>query len=159
MIRKFKELQKYLLACAIKPTYIRLIILRYLGRPDFHPTAEEIYKRMLKKIPTISRTSVYNTLNLFYEKGVVSPLFFTNQEARFELKKEHHHHFLCEKCGKIIDLELQCKYFKAGELGGHKVKGLHSCFQGVCKNCLKKDEKLVIKNEFDYKSSMRNLPK
>lgn len=156
MITKFKELQKYLLACSIKPTYIRLIILRYLNRSDFHPTAEEIYKGILKKIPTISRTSVYNTLNLFWEKGVVSPLFLTNQETRFEFKKEHHHHFLCEKCGKIIDLEFQCKYFKTGEFDGHKVKGLQSCFQGVCKNCFKKDEKLVVKKDFNHKTLMTN---
>ncbi|MBN2246531.1 MAG: transcriptional repressor [Candidatus Aminicenantes bacterium] len=137
MITKFKELQNHLLTHAIKPTFIRLLILSYMNRSDFHPNAEEIYKGILKKIPTISRTSVYNTLSLFREKGVIIPLYLTSREARFELKKEQQrNHFLCEKCGKIIDLEFQYKYFKAEELNGHRVKGLHSCFYGICKNCL-----------------------
>lgn len=156
MITKFKELQKILLEHNVKPTYIRLLILRSLNRSDFHPTAEEIYKKMLKEIPTISRTSVYNTLNLFCEKGLVAPLF-SGIETRFEFKKEPHHHFLCEKCGKLIDLDIQCTYFKAGQFEGNKVKGLHSCFQGICEQCLQKsgdflEKKKVNKNKFKEKS-------
>lgn len=159
MITNFKVLQKYLLAHAVRPTHIRLIILQYLNRSDFHPTAAEMYKDILKKIPTISKTSIYNTLNLFCEKGVVSPLFLTSQEARFECEKEHHHHFLCELCGKIIDLGFQSRYFKAGELDGHKVKELQICFQGICKSCLQKDKKLVKKKDFNHNTSVTSILK
>lgn len=135
MITKLEGLQKHLLDHSIKPTFIRLLILEFLNRKDFHPTAEEIYKGILKKIPTVSRTSVYNTSNLFSKKGLLLPLFL-GKETRFEFKKDNHHHFLCEKCGKLIDLEIHCEYFNAGQLGGHEIKELYSCFKGVCKQCL-----------------------
>jgi Fur family peroxide stress response transcriptional regulator len=156
MIPNFDELQKNLLAHAIKPTYIRLIILRCLNKYDFHPTAEDIYNEILKEIPTISRTSVYNTLNLFCEKGLVMPLFL-GLETRFEFKKDHHHHFLCKKCGKIIDLDLQCTYFNAGQIDGNEVRELHSCFQGICKQCLQQGKDYVMKKKANNKN-LRKIP-
>lgn len=138
MITKLESFKKRMQASKIKPTYIRLRILDYLERNKVHPTAEAIYKALEKEIPTISRTSVYNTLNVFYEKGLVNPLFITGLEARFDSNISSHHHFLCEKCSQIIDLDIECSYFKKGNVKGHRITELHGYFKGICRECLKK---------------------
>jgi len=138
MITKMESIKNKLQANKIKPTYIRLKILNYLKKNKAHPTAEGIYKALEKEIPTISRTSVYNTLNVFYEKGIVTPLFITGLEARFEINISSHHHFLCEKCGRIIDLDIECDYFQKGNVKGHRIIELHGYFKGICRECLKK---------------------
>ncbi|MFQ6070914.1 MAG: Fur family transcriptional regulator [Candidatus Aminicenantales bacterium] len=123
----------------IKPTYIRLRILDYLESNDRHPTAESIYDALSKEIPTISRTSVYNTLNYFHQKGLVNLLYITGSETRYDSRTSPHHHFLCEKCGRIYDLDIECVYFQEGSVQGHKIEELHGYFRGTCKECLKKE--------------------
>ncbi len=105
-----------------------------------HLTVEVIYKSLEKEIPTISRTSVYNTLNLFHEKDLVTTIFITGLETRFDSNTSPHQHFYCEKCKRIIDLNIKCNYFKKGNTQGHKITELHGYFKGICKDCLKKGE-------------------
>lgn len=138
MITKLELFKNRLKSKKIKPTYIRLRILDYLETNKVHPTAEAIYKVLIREIPTISRTSVYNTLNVFYEKGLITPLFITGLEARFDSNISPHHHFLCEKCGQIINLDIECDYFKKGSVKGHRITELHGYFKGICNDCLKK---------------------
>ena len=138
MITKLKSFKNRLQSKEIKPTYIRLKILDYLEKNKVHPTAEAIYKALEKEIPTISRTSVYNTLSVFYEKGLATQLFITGLEARFDNNISPHHHFLCEKCGQIIDLDIECSYFKKENVKGHRITELHGYFKGICGECLKK---------------------
>lgn len=149
MITKMELFKNKLQEKEIKPTYIRLKVLDYLEKNKVHPTAEVIYKALVKKIPTISRTSVYNTLNVFYEKGLVTPLFITGLKARFDSNISSHHHFLCVKCRQIIDLDIECSYFKKGKVKAHKITELHGYFKGICRDCLKKEktEKKKIGNQ------------
>jgi Fe2+/Zn2+ uptake regulation proteins len=140
MITNMKLFKNKLEENGIKPTYIRLKILNYLEMNKSHPTAEAIYKTLEKQIPTVSRTSVYNTLDVFYENGLVTPIFITGLEARFDSNISPHHHFFCEKCRQIIDLDIECNHFKNGNVQGHKITELHAYFKGICKDCLKKGE-------------------
>ena len=112
MNTKLESIKKELKDRGIKPTLIRLKIMDYLLKNHTHPTAEDIYLALEKDIPTISRTSVYNTLNMFSEKSLVVPLVLTGTETRYDGKLSSHHHLLCEKCGKIIDLDIECQFFK-----------------------------------------------
>jgi len=130
-----KLFKNWLQSNNVKPTIIRVKILEYLNENKTHPTAETIYNKLEKEIPTISRTSVYNTLNLFSRLGLICPMSVTGKEARYDIKMSPHHHFLCEKCGRIIDLDVECKYQKKGNVGGHKITEWHSYFKGVCKEC------------------------
>ena len=139
MVSNMKELINILESLEIKPTYERLRILKYLKENKVHPTVNMIYDEVLKEIPTISKTTVYNTLNLFIEKGIVSPINITGTEERFDITTKPHHHFLCEKCGEIIDIDIECPYCKKGYIFEHKIKELHGYFKGICKNCLGKD--------------------
>ena len=132
---------KYLLnEKAIKPTYQRLKVLDYMAKNiGNHPTAEMIYAELIKEIPTISMTTVYNTLSAFLEKDLINGVTITGTEVRYDLNVESHHHFLCKKCNKIIDVDVPCQFAeKQGKLiDGHRIEEIHGYFKGTCKNCLR----------------------
>ena len=135
---KFKQvLQKV----GLKPTYQRLRILEYLGEHEVHPTVEMIDHALIQDIPTISKTTIYNTLNALVEKGIIHAITITGTETRYDYKGFPHHHFLCRGCGKIIDMEVECPYLEKKEWGGHKIEELHGYFKGICKECSKKKER------------------
>jgi len=138
MITNMESIKTTLQEKGIKPTYVRLKILDYLERNRFHPTAEDIFKALEKDVPTLSRTSIYNTLNTFKENGLLNSLFITSSEVHFDRNTVPHHHFFCNECKKIIDLNIDCAYFKEGDVEGHKITELHGYFFGICKDCLKK---------------------
>lgn len=137
MVSNMKKLKEILESAGIKPTYERLRILKYLEDNINHPTVNMIYDKIVKEIPTISKTTVYNSLDLFAEKGLVLPLIITGTEVRYDRNAKPHHHFLCEKCGRIYDINIECPYFKKGYVDGHKITELHGYFKGICKECLK----------------------
>ncbi|MBE0479162.1 transcriptional repressor [Candidatus Aerophobetes bacterium] len=138
MITNLEKIKNCLKEKGIKPTYQRLKILNYLKESREHPNIEMIYKDLVKEIPTISKTTIYNTLHLFVEKELVLTLSILEFEKKFDGDTSFHQHFLCERCGRIIDLncEASCTYPKIKQIDGHKVKGMCSYFKGICKDCL-----------------------
>lgn len=139
MSSNMDEIIKLLEKEKVKPTFERLSILQYLEKKHNHPTAAMIYDDLVKRIPTISKTTVYNSLNLFIEKGIVTPLYITGSEVRFDLNTSQHHHFLCEKCGRIYDITIVCPFLSKTEIQGHQIKQKHGYFRGICKHCLEKE--------------------
>jgi len=125
----------------IKPTIERLSILKYLDRNHNHPTASMIFDEVETKIPTISKTTVYNSLKLFIENGIVTPLYITGAEVRYDFTAKPHHHFFCENCGKIFDLVVDCPIFSKKHFQGHLIRQQHGYFRGICKDCLEKEAK------------------
>jgi len=138
MNKNLKKFKIILESKGIKPTYQRLRILKYLEENKVHSTVEMIYKDLVKEIPTISRATVYNTLNTLMKKGLVIPVTIPGLETRFDSNVSWHHHLLCEDCGRIIDLDIECQYFEKGEVEGHRIKELHAYFKGICRDCLEK---------------------
>lgn len=133
-----ENIKELLVSKGIKPTYQRLKILEYLARHKTHATADMIYHSLVKEIPTMSRTTVYNTMKSFLEKGIVKSVEITGTEARFDLNVKSHHHFLCDKCGRIIDIEVVCPNISRTEIDGHRIKDLYGYFKGTCCDCLAK---------------------
>jgi len=140
MSPNMQDIKRILEDVEIKPTYERLSILQYLDKNYNHPTAAMIFEEVVKRVPTISKTTVYNSLKLFMEKGIVTPLYITGSEVRYDLNTEQHHHFLCEQCGKIYDLAIDCPYMKKTKIQGHQIKQKHGYFRGICKTCLEKNK-------------------
>jgi len=139
MITKLKRLKDILEEKGIKPTFQRLKIFEHISsNKDNHPTVEMIYEKLLKDIPTISMTTVYNTLNIFLEKRLVSSITITGTETRYDFHTDSHHHFLCKKCGKITDVDVTCP-FSEGKTSqhGHRIEEVHGYFKGMCKDCLR----------------------
>lgn len=127
-----------LIDSGIKPTFQRIKILEYLDKHDTHPTVDMIYASLFKKVPTLSKTTVYNTLDVLRKHGLVSVLTITESELRYEYYHKSHHHFLCRSCGQIIDLDVNCSYERTMEAEGHKIEEIHGYFKGICKSCLSK---------------------
>ena len=151
-----KTLKGILEKKGIKPTYQRLKIFEYMSRNTLnHPTVEMIYERLLKEMPTISMTTVYNTLNAFLEKGLVDAITITGTEMRYDSNTASHHHFLCKYCGRIIDIDVTCPVSEGKNAQhGHRVEEVHGYFKGICKDCLKDR-----KNRAEVSRPRQNLKK
>jgi Fe2+ or Zn2+ uptake regulation protein len=128
----FQELN----AKGIQPSVQRAKILEYLRLNRVHPTADDIYAFLQSEIPTLSRMTVYNTVKLFLEHGLVQPLVIEEKEIRYDIDTSHHGHFKCDKCGKVFDFNARTE--KSGEfpeLDGFQIRERHLYFKGICKIC------------------------
>ncbi|MDO9577036.1 MAG: transcriptional repressor [Candidatus Cloacimonadales bacterium] len=121
----------------IAPSMQRVKILEYLRNYKTHPTADMIYQALVDDIPTLSKTTVYNTLKTFTEKGILLALSLFENEVRYEYNKDPHIHFKCMKCNKIYDLNHSFDHYNDNLVDGHKILEHHVNLKGICKDCLK----------------------
>lgn len=134
-----KDVGDYLKSHDIKPSLQRIKIFDYLVSNKSHPTVDTIYKDLVNEIPTLSKTTVYNTLNLFMKKNIVTIITIEENEARYDANTTLHGHFKCEVCGEVYDFDLNIPQPKDNILEGFETKERHIYFKGECKNCLKKN--------------------
>lgn len=93
-------------AHGIKPSLQRMAVMTYLMEHRTHPTADEIYTALHPSIPTLSKTTVYNTLKLLTEKGAALQLTIDERNCCFDADTSPHAHFLCTRCGRVYDMKL-----------------------------------------------------
>jgi Fur family peroxide stress response transcriptional regulator len=141
MITNKDALRDRLMNKGIKPTYQRAAILGFLQNNRTHPTIKSLHDSLVKTIPTLSKTTLYSTLELFAAKGLVVPLTIDRSEVRYDGLASSHHHFLCERCGRILDVDVSCANSRRGEIEGHRIREVHGYFKGTCKDCLKQPYK------------------
>lgn len=124
----------------------REIVIDYLDElVDSPKTTEEIYGVLEEK--GIDRSSVYRTLNLFAELGILEKVLFRDGVNRVELSSEfggsHHHHLVCQECGEIIEFE-ECGIENLQRIAEIKhsfdVETHHMEFYGTCEDCRLKEE-------------------
>ena len=115
----------------------RVAVVEFLKKSNTHLTADEIYKKLRKKYPMISQATVYSTLELLKKIGEIQELSIRKDKACFDPRPDPHHHFFCRKCGKILDIEVDCPIFKAESIEGHKVEEVQAYLYGICTFCLK----------------------
>ena len=110
---------EYLLSYDIKPSVQRIAIMDYLLTHHTHPCIDEIYMALHDDIPTLSKTTVYNTLKLFVEHGAAKA------------------HFQCKCCGKIYDLPMHVNEKEMSDMAdkGFSVEEVHNYYKGVCPEC------------------------
>ncbi|MBL8150251.1 MAG: transcriptional repressor [Blastocatellia bacterium] len=88
----------------IQPSAQRVAVAQYVLSTQEHPSADQVLARVSSKFPFISRATVYNTLNLFVEKGLLKELNLAEGKVVFDPKLERHHHFIDEQTGTIYDI-------------------------------------------------------
>lgn len=88
----------------IQPTAQRVAVAEYVLRALEHPSADTVWAGVRESFPTISRATVYNTLNLFVEKGLLRALNLAPDSVLFDPNTENHHHFIDEETGHIYDI-------------------------------------------------------
>ncbi|MFZ5433629.1 MAG: Fur family transcriptional regulator [Calditrichota bacterium] len=125
----------------LKITPQRLEIFRELAASNEHPSAEQLYERIRERMPTMSLDTVYRSLATLSESGVVAKVEVLDERSRFDANTEHHHHFVCVRCHKVVDfswpgfdqLSVPDEVKKMG-----KVQQPYAEIRGVCGDCLKK---------------------
>lgn len=127
-------LKKILSEHGLKASEQRIQILDFLNKAESHPTADEIFRSLNPEDPVLSRATVYNTLNRFVEKGVISALDLSGHETRYDLITHEHGHFRCKICGTIYNFELDPHQLSM-ELPGFTVEGLSVTLRGICPDC------------------------
>lgn len=98
--------------CHIQPTPQRIAVVEHVLKSKAHPTADEVLISARKKCPTVSRATVYNTLNLLVEKGLIGMQTLREGAVVFDPNIERHHHFIDQDTGEIYDIpwdQLQVK--------------------------------------------------
>ncbi|MCC5889588.1 MAG: transcriptional repressor [Alkalibacterium sp.] len=122
----------------IRITPQRHAILEYLIDQDSHPTADEIYRALEDRFPSMSVATVYNNLRLFTELGLVKEMMYGDHSSRFDFASTEHYHAICSKCGKIEDIYypgLDDVEVVASNLTGFTVDSHRLEIYGLCPNC------------------------
>lgn len=121
----------------IKPSLTRMMILDYLASAKTHPNVDEIYQALQSKIPTLSKTTVYNTLHLFIEKALARSVLLQDNEQRFDLASHPHAHFQCKICHHVFDADFVPDLKHAQSLSNHDIEDISVLLIGVCEACKK----------------------
>ncbi|NDV67148.1 Fur family transcriptional regulator [Bacteroides sp. 224] len=121
----------------IKPSVQRLAVMKFLIKNRNYPTAEDIYTALFPQIPTLSKTTVYNTLKLFVDHGAVRMITIDERSTRFDLSTHQCGYFLCKQCGAIFDFQNEAASqdlaFLVGK--GHQIAETHYYYKGLCEKC------------------------
>jgi Fe2+ or Zn2+ uptake regulation protein len=99
-----KRMLDKLVACGIQPTPQRIAVAEYILNTVDHPTADEVWVNVRDRCPTLSRATVYNTLNLFAEKGLLRMQSLKEGVVVFDPHVVPHHHFIDDDTGKVLDI-------------------------------------------------------
>lgn len=122
----------------INPSFQRLKIYEFLITKRCHPTVEMIYNELIKEIPTLSKTTIYNTLNLFQNKGIIIGLSIDENEVRYEADLNPHAHFKCTVCKCIYDIPIEYSEIHEDVIAGHVITERHIYLKGICMRCQEK---------------------
>lgn len=136
MPKVIHDISQLLKANEIKPSVQRIKIYQFLINNPIHPTVDTIYNALIKEIPTLSRTTVYNTLNMFVEKKIVTLVPVEDNEARYDATIDQHLHFKCLSCQSVFDVDLSPDFSFEELLPGFQIDEKQIYCKGICKNCL-----------------------
>jgi Fe2+ or Zn2+ uptake regulation protein len=117
----------------------RYAVMAFLLEQNRHPTAVEIFEAVNRMDPRSSRATTYNNLRDLVQAGLVREVAIEGRAARFDAKGLQHHHFICDHCGNVEDLEwYDVPKPAADSLGKRIVRECELIFRGLCAKCAAK---------------------
>ena len=124
-------------------THQRTEIFREVAQTGDHPDADMVYQRVRERLPTISLDTVYRTLWLLNDLGLIEALGATRTPTRFDANLTNHHHFVCNRCGhtrdfyneEFDDLSLPTNVDSLG-----RIESSHVEVRGLCRDCIKREK-------------------
>lgn len=122
----------------LRMTHQREVILDEIKKSTTHPTADELYERVKKKLPRISLATVYRNLEIMSESGLIRKLEISGRQKRFDWDLNQHDHIYCVQCHRVDNIDLADKKDVAlppGEDRGYKISGCRVEFFGICPKC------------------------
>jgi Fur family peroxide stress response transcriptional regulator len=136
--RRMRRFTETCQANGLKVTHQRTEVFRELACTEDHPDAETIYQSVSRRVPAISRDTVYRTLATLEEHGLVHKAEILSSRGRYDANMDRHHHFVCTECGCVHDFysetldELPIP--KAVSTLG-RVESSHVQLRGICSAC------------------------
>lgn len=129
----------YLTEYGVKPSVQRMAVMDYLLNHRTHPTADNVYRALHPKLPTLSKTTVYNTLKLLAEQNAVLQLTIDEKKVCYDANTEPHAHFLCRECNKVYDIPMEQQTLASLSLvpRDFKLESSQLYFHGCCPACIR----------------------
>jgi Fe2+ or Zn2+ uptake regulation protein len=125
--------------CGLRCTPQRYAVMAFLMECNRHPTAAEIFEAVNRVDPRSSRATTYNNLRDLVEAGLVREVAVEGRAARFDAKGKRHHHFICDRCGNVEDVEWYNVPKPASRsLGKRVVRECELIFRGLCTKCARR---------------------
>ena len=119
----------------ISPTAQRLAVYGYLLTHRTHPTADDVYQALSRENPTMSRTTVYNTLRALFRVGLLRVVTIDAEQQHFDAGIEDHGHFRCSLCGSLFDFPMPSGLAGAVSPEGFETERVDVYATGVCPAC------------------------
>lgn len=123
----------------VRMTPQRAVLLSVLGHMSHHPTADELYRKVRKTLPSVSPATVYRNVQMLVRARIISTLERAGDALRYDPNPDEHHHFVCSRCGQVLDVYLSSVAYRL-EAPGSCLRGarIESCevqLRGVCSRC------------------------
>src|SRR5579884_3835683 len=129
-------IQRSLAGAGLRSTPQRYAVMAFLMEQPGHPTAAEIFEAVNRVDPRSSRATIYNNLRDLVQAGLVREVAMEGRAARFDAKGMQHHHFICDRCGKVEDMDwYDVPRPAAAALGKRVLRECELIFRGLCTKC------------------------
>ena len=137
-----EAIKRSLLDGGLRYTPQRYAVMAFLVEQATHPTAAEIFEAVNRVDPRISRATTYNNLRDLVQAGLVREVALEGRAARFDAKGLRHHHFICDRCGNIEDLEwYDVPKPATHSLGPRVLRECELIVRGLCSKCAQPDSR------------------
>ena len=126
------------MVAAYRNTAQRSVIHAEVLAADGHLTAGEIFERVRRRDARIAYGTVYRTLHLLAQHGLIQELTFADQSSRYDKRVERHDHVQCRACGTLVDVDVPVALIArhvASEQSGYTIESHHTVFTGQCPAC------------------------
>lgn len=123
---------------SMRLTTQRQIILEELSKVTSHPTANEVYDMVRRRLPRIGLGTVYRNLELMAESGMILKIEVGGTQKRFDATLTQHYHVRCVECGKVDDIKMPVQHDinkTAAHVSHYQIMGHHVEFTGLCSEC------------------------
>jgi Fur family iron response transcriptional regulator len=126
-----KDVVELLRRHGIQPSAQRVAVAQYVLQTSAHPSAQQVWEKVRRSFPWISRATVYNTLKLFVRKSLLRELVLAEGALVYDPKVDRHHHFIDEKTGAIYDVPWEAlQVSRVDSLRGFKVRHYQVVLRG-----------------------------
>jgi len=129
------DIQEKLQRSGVRPSLQRMAVMNFLMNNLTHPTIDMIYSELHKEIPTLSKTTVYNTVKTLSDKGAIQTLFIDEKNLRYDAETRQHAHFKCNICGEVIDLPIKNLNINIENDKNLLITESHLYYKGFCEKC------------------------
>lgn len=137
LAERYSEFARALAADGLRLTHQRLEIIREIAAADDHPDADTVFRRVRERVSTLSPDTVYRTLDILVQRGLVDRVLMP-RATRFDPDRIPHHHFICDRCGRLMDVgpETVPSLHVPGVIPGvGEVHSVHLEMWGICDSC------------------------